>query len=52
MQGRGAVADNLGSMFDLYCRKFHLNEQRISLSVDHFRRPAQPGDQMGFDFGE
>ncbi|MBS1972548.1 MAG: PA0069 family radical SAM protein [Bdellovibrionales bacterium] len=52
MQGQGAVADNLAGMFDLYCRKFHLNEQRIRLSVDHFRRPPQSGEQMGFDFGE
>jgi DNA repair photolyase len=52
MEGQGAIADNLAKMFDLYCRKYHLNEKRIRLSTDHFRRPAQPGDQMSFGFGE
>lgn len=52
MQGHGAVAENFEKMYDLYCRKFHLNEKRIELSTAHFRRPPQPGDQMGFGFDE
>lgn len=50
MQGQGAIADNLEKMFDLYVRKYGLNQKRIRLSTEHFRRPPKTGDQMSFQF--
>lgn len=45
MRGEGIYADQLRSMFHLYTKKENLNQRRISLSVDHFRRPGIP-EQM------
>lgn len=50
MQGEGPLAENLDSMFALYCRKFGLNQKRFFLSSAHFRRPPRETPQMSFDF--
>ena len=41
MSGQGIFADQIAQIFDLTCRRLHLNERHIELSTDHFRRPGQ-----------
>lgn len=50
MQGQGPVAENMEKMFELYKRKYKLNQRSFRLSAEHFRRPKTPSDQMSFDF--
>jgi len=38
MKGQGPFADYIGNLFDLGCRKARLNDGRIKLSAEHFRR--------------
>lgn len=45
MTGAGPKADQIAQMFELFCRKFHLNEKDFHLSTEHFQRP---GDQLSF----
>jgi DNA repair photolyase len=52
MRGEGAKADHLQQMFEIYARKYGLNQKDFSLESQHFQRPVQPGDQMAFHFGE
>jgi len=40
MKGEGAYADYIKQQFNVYCRKYHLNEKRIHLSTEHFQRPG------------
>src|SRR5687768_5346645 len=40
MRGEGIFADQVESLFDQQCRKLGLNEMRVKLSTEHFRRPA------------
>jgi DNA repair photolyase len=47
MRGEGVQADQLKQVFQLYTRKYGLNQRKISLSTEHFSRP---GDQLIFDF--
>lgn len=50
MRGSGARADQIANLFKLYTHKLGLNLEKSNLCHDHFKRPPQPGDQMGFDF--
>ena len=40
MRGEGVYADQLRSMFHLYCQKSGLNKKSLSLSCEHFVRPV------------
>jgi len=42
-RGNGAFADQIESMFDVTCRRLHLNETNIGLSTAAFRRPTAQG---------
>ncbi len=42
MSGEGRIAESIRDLFSLTCRKYHLNEQEIELSTQHFTRPAPP----------
>lgn len=45
MRGEGIYAENIRSMFHLYCKKEGLNLQKFGLSVEHFKRPS---NQLSF----
>jgi len=40
MHGQGAYADHLHNLFEISCRKFHLNTIRPKLTASAFRRPG------------
>lgn len=40
MSGEGKIAESIRDLFNLTCRKYHLNEQVIELSTQHFTRPG------------
>ncbi|MEP7235190.1 MAG: radical SAM protein, partial [Ignavibacteriota bacterium] len=40
MKGEGAYADFIKQQFNVNCRKYHLNEKKIGLTTEHFRRPG------------
>ncbi len=42
-RGKGIFADQIGSMFEVTCRRLGLNEKRCELSADSFRRPTPQG---------
>ncbi len=42
--GDGPFADQIDNLFNIACKKVGLNEERVSLSTAHFRKPA--GSQM------
>ncbi len=46
MTGSGPYAWTIGRRFELACQRLGLNQSRLKLSVDHFRRPPQPGEQL------
>ncbi len=48
MRGQGPFAENLRQMFKVYCTKEGFNEHDVILSTEHFRVPAQTGDQFEF----
>jgi DNA repair photolyase len=43
MRGEGAIAENLQQMFQLYKKKFGLDQKRLKLTAENFVRP---GDQL------
>lgn len=47
MRGEGPRAEHLRNFFDIYCRKYKLNDESLELSTDHFKRIT---DQMSFEF--
>jgi len=49
MRGTGAIADQIGQMHRVYCKRFGLDRELAPLSRTAFRRPAWSGDekQMG-----
>ncbi|QDK39557.1 PA0069 family radical SAM protein [Bdellovibrio sp. NC01] len=49
MRGQGPRADQLAQVFDVYTRKYGLNEKKFTLSAEHFQRP---GDQLSFKIDE
>jgi DNA repair photolyase len=42
-RGKGIFADQIESMFDVTCRRHHLNEKKYDLSTNAFRRPTVQG---------
>ena len=46
MTGSGPYAWSIGRRFELACQRLGLNGSRLKLSVDHFKRPPQPGEQL------
>jgi hypothetical protein len=42
-RGKGIFADQIESMFEVTCRRLHLNEKRYDLSAEAFRRPSPQG---------
>lgn len=46
MRGEGATAETVRQLFKLHAKKLGLNQQRVTLSRDAFKRPPQPGDQI------
>jgi len=45
-KGSGPVAWMTGRRFELACRRLKLNQRKLGLTTEHFRRPPQPGDQL------
>ncbi|MBI3542266.1 MAG: PA0069 family radical SAM protein [Deltaproteobacteria bacterium] len=41
MRGEGAFAENLKRTFELFTRKYGLNDSRVELATHHFQRPGQ-----------
>ena len=50
-RGRGPVAEHLGSLFRVSCRKLGLKRRRYELATEGFRRPARGGQMRLFDEG-
>ena len=46
MTGSGPYAWMIGRRFELTCRRLGLNDRKVKLSADRFRRPPQPGEQL------
>ena len=46
MRGGGAYIDVIRQRFRLACRRLRLNERRLELRTDLFRRPVPPGAQL------
>jgi len=46
MRGTGQIAEQIENMFKIACRKAGMNEEKLNLSNDSFRRPR--GDQLEF----
>jgi DNA repair photolyase len=46
MTGSGPYAWTIGRRFELACQRLGFNRSRLKLSVDHFKRPPQPGEQL------
>jgi len=42
-RGKGIFADQIESMFEVTCRRLHLNEKRYEMSTEAFRRPTPQG---------
>lgn len=51
MSGTGIFAEQVNQLFQAGCRKAGIGGRRTILSVDSFRVPPKPGDQMGLDLG-
>ena len=45
-KGSGPIAWTTGRRFELACRRFKLNQRKLKLTSEHFRKPPQPGDQL------
>ena len=45
-RGKGIFADQIESMFEVTCRRLHLNEKRYDLSAEAFRRPGRSPDDI------
>jgi DNA repair photolyase len=39
-RGEGIFAEQIASIFNVTCRRLHLNERSYELSTEHFRRPT------------
>jgi DNA repair photolyase len=44
MRGEGIYAEQIRSMFHLYTKKEKLNEDRVKLTSEHFRKPSPQGE--------
>jgi hypothetical protein len=47
MRGQGAYAEQLASLFAVAARRAGLDKRLPPLVATAFRRPAQPGSQLG-----
>ena len=45
-KGSGPIAWTTGRRFELACRRLKLNQRKLALTTEHFRKPPQPGDQL------
>ncbi len=45
-KGSGPIAWTTGRRFELACRRLKLNQRKLGLTTEHFRKPPQPGDQL------
>lgn len=43
MRGTGAFAESIARTFKLFAARYHLNQDRATLSSDHFKVPARDG---------
>lgn len=41
MTGEGEIAKAIETLFEMSCKRFHLNEKEFHLSTEHFQRPGQ-----------
>jgi DNA repair photolyase len=41
MTGEGEIAKAIETLFDLSCKRYHLNEQKSALTTEHFQRIGQ-----------
>jgi DNA repair photolyase len=41
MTGEGEIAKAIETLFEISCKRFHLNEKHTKLSTQHFQRPGQ-----------
>jgi len=48
MRGEGAMAEQVGQVFEVFRRKHNLDRQLPPLTGDAFRRPAQAGQMRLF----
>jgi DNA repair photolyase len=39
-QGRGKLAESIRDMFEIFCRRYRLNQEPIELATSHFVRPG------------
>jgi DNA repair photolyase len=46
MTGSGPYAWMIGRRFETACARLGLNERRVSLTVEHFKPPRGPGEQL------
>jgi DNA repair photolyase len=49
MTGTGEIAESISQLFELTCKKYHLNEQRHTLSVDKFLSNWNSQMELRFD---
>ncbi|MBL7543329.1 MAG: PA0069 family radical SAM protein [Bdellovibrionaceae bacterium] len=50
MRGVGVYADQINHLFKLWIRKLGFQKMEVNLNSQHFQRPPQKGDQLGFEF--
>lgn len=48
MMGRGLEADLMRQRFNGLCRRLKLNQEKVALSVDQFKKPVLKGGQYSF----
>ncbi len=46
MSGSGPYAWTIGRRFELAAKRLGLNTEKLKLATQHFRRPAEPGEQL------
>ena len=46
MKGEGIFAEQVKDLFDLSCKKNGIPDKRIKLSVEHFRNPDDPQQDL------
>jgi DNA repair photolyase len=46
MTGNGPYAEMIRMRFEAACARLKLNEQKLPLTTEHFRRPTRGGDQL------
>jgi DNA repair photolyase len=46
MKGTGPYAEMIARRFHMAVKRLGLNQERASLTIDKFRRPPRPGDQL------